>query len=98
MSKVKCEITYPSQLISKIGEFEINYKESIEKIKEDGSLIVTNSNVNVDIMLHVVGILFGPKNAKCYMDVYVDDKKVNSTPIESLYKKKSGLQLFNWMA
>ncbi|GET35240.1 hypothetical protein PbJCM13498_41030 [Prolixibacter bellariivorans] len=98
MSKVKCEITYPSQLISKIGEFEINHKESNEKIKESGCLIVTNNNINVDIMLHVVGILFGPKNAKCYMDVYVDGEKVNSTPIESKFKKESGIQLFNWMA
>jgi len=98
MSKVKCEITYPSQLISKIGEFEINYKDSEEKIKEDGVLIVTNNNIQVDILLHVVGMLFGPKNAKCYMDVFVDDKKVNSSPIESKFKNKSGLQLFNWMA
>lgn len=98
MVKVKCEITYPSNLISNIGEFEINYEEANESIEEAGKLIVTNENVHVDIMLHIVGLLFGPRNATCYMDVYVGDDKVNSEPIESKFKQRIGAQLFNWSA
>jgi len=98
MAKVKCEITYPSSLISNIGEFEINYEEANESVEETGKLIVINENVDVDIMLHIVGLLFGPRNATCYMDVYVGNDKVNPVPIESKYKQKIGAQLFNWSA
>lgn len=97
MATVKCIITYPENLISGIGEFEINFKAATEEIEEEGKLKVISKNVNVDAMIHVVGILFGPRNAICEMDVFIEDIKINSSPVLSKFKK-SGVQLFNWSA
>ncbi len=98
MATVKCKITYPDQFITDIGEFQINFEDATETITSPGNLEVTRENVDVSAHLHVVGILFGPENATCEMDVFVDDTKVNSNPIESVYKPNMGGQLFNWFA
>lgn len=97
MATIKCIVTYPNQFISNIGEFEINYKDAEITIEEEGKLKVERENVVVFAMLHVFGLMFGPKNATCYMDVFVDDVKVNSESIKSVFKE-SGVQLFNWSA
>lgn len=97
MATIKCVVTYPAQLISNIGEFEINSKEAETTIEEEGKLKVIRENVIVFAMLHVFGLMYGPENAICYMDVFVDDVKVNSDEIKSVFKE-SGVQLFNWNA
>jgi len=96
MATIKCIITYPDQFISNIGEFEINFGEAIEEITGTGKLKVTRENVNVNAMLHISGLLFGPENAICSMDVFIDDEKVNLTPVKSRFKSQAGVQLFNW--
>ena len=97
MATIKCLVTYPALLISNIGEFEINYKEAKVTIEDDGNLNALREDVVVFASLHVFGILYGPQNAICNMDVYVDDVKVNSEPVKSVFKE-SGIQLFNWSA
>lgn len=97
MATIKCLVTYPKQLISNIGEYEINYKDAETTIEAQGTLKVIRENVVVFAMLHVFGLMYGPKNATCFMDVFVDEVKVNSEPIKSVFKE-SGVQLFNWSA
>jgi hypothetical protein len=98
MSTVRCIITYPEPLISNIGDFEINSEDAKKTIEEPGRLKVVRENVNVSARLHVLGLLFGPENAICYMDVFVGDEKVNPDPVESVFNENIGVQVFNWSA
>lgn len=96
MADIKCVITYPNDFITEIGEFEINRLNAKETIVSSGTLHVIRKKVNVSAYLHVVGMIFGPKNLTCTMDVFLGTTKVNSTPVKSKFKKKSGGYLFNW--
>ncbi|MEL6560104.1 MAG: hypothetical protein AAFQ94_18080 [Bacteroidota bacterium] len=96
MADIKCVITYPDQMITHIGEFEINGLDAVEKIISPGTLHVTRKNVSVAVIIRVVGMIYGPKNLTCEMNVFADNVKVNSEPIKGKYKKNSGGYLFNY--
>lgn len=96
MANIKCIITYPDNFISQIGEFEINVKEAKEDIQSPGVLHVTRKKVDTSLFVSVVGMLFGPKNLVCEMDVFSGEEKLNKEKIKGIYKPKAGGYLFNW--
>ena len=96
MADIKCVITYPDNFITQIGEFEINYESAVETIKSSGVLHVTREDVDVSLFIDVVGMIFGPANLTCNMDVFIGDTKINEEPINGKYKDNSGGYLFNW--